>query len=69
MKKSPLVRYEISALQSFAQQEDIPTNIIKLNKDVIAKFTAENFNSCIDEGEFASELKHADIVPIHKKER
>ena len=67
MKTSPLVRYEISALQSLAQQEDIPTNIIKLNKDVIAKFTAENFNSCIDEGEFASELKHADIFPIHKK--
>ena len=22
---------------------------------------------CIEEGEFPSELKHADIVPIHKK--
>ena len=45
----------------------IPTKIIKLNKDLVAKFIAENFNSCIDEGEFPSELKHADIVPIHKK--
>ena len=38
-----------------------------MNKDLIAKFIVENFNSCIDEGEFPSELKHADIVPIHKK--
>ena len=38
-----------------------------MNKDLIAKFTVENFNSCIDEGEFPSELKHAHIVSIHKK--
>ena len=38
-----------------------------MNKDLIAKFIAEDFNSCIDEGEFSSESKHADIVPIHKK--
>ena len=49
------------------QIEDIPTKIIKMNKDLIAKFTAGNFNSCIDEVEFPSELLHADIVPIHKK--
>ena len=49
------------------QQEDIPTKITKLNKHLMAKFIAENVNSCIDEGEFPSELKHADIVPIHKK--
>ena len=41
--------------------------IIKLNKNLIAKFKVENFNSCIDEGEFPSELKHADMVPIHKE--
>ena len=28
---------------------------------------AGNFNSCIDKGEFASESKHANIVPNHKK--
>ena len=49
------------------QQEDILCKIIRLNKDLIAKFIAENCNSCIDEGEFPSELKHADIVQIHKK--
>ena len=56
-------------IKKSCQQEDIPTKIIKLNKDLIAKFIAQNFNSCIDEGEFPSELKHADIVPIHKNER
>ena len=35
-------------------QEDIPTKIIKLDKDLIAKFIAENFSSCIDEGKFPS---------------
>ena len=54
-------------IKKSCQQEDIPTKIIKLNKDLIAKFIAENFNSCIDKGEFPSELKHADIAPIHKK--
>ena len=34
---------------------------------MIATFMTENFNSCIDKGEFLSELKHVDIVPIHKK--
>ena len=43
------------------------TEIIKLNNNLIAKFIAENFNFCIDEGEFPSELKHTSIVPIHKK--
>ena len=37
-------------------QQDVPTKIIKLNKDLIAEFIAENFNSCIDEGEFPSGL-------------
>ena len=54
-------------IKKSCQQEDIPTKIIKLNKDLIAKFITENFDSCIDEGEFPSELNHVDIVPIHKK--
>ena len=53
-------------IKKCCQQEDIPTKIIKL-KDLIAKFIAENFNSCIDKGEFPSELKHANIDPVHKK--
>ena len=54
-------------IKKSCQKEDIPTKIIKLNEDLIAKLVAENCNSCIDKGEFPSELKHADIVPIHKK--
>ena len=54
-------------IKKSCQKEDIPTKIIKLNKDLIAKLVAENCNSCIDKGEFPFELKHADIVPIHKR--
>ena len=54
-------------IKKSCQQESIPTKIIKLNKDLIAKFINENLNSCIDEGEFPFELKHPDIVPVHKK--
>ena len=54
-------------IKEYWKQEDVPTKIIKLNKDLIATFIAENFNFCIDQGEFPYELKHANIVPIHKK--
>ena len=54
-------------IKKSCQREDIPTKIIKLNKYLIAKFILENCNSCIDQDKFPSELKPADIVPIHKK--
>ena len=54
-------------IKKSCQQEESTTRITKLNKDLIAKFVAENFNSCFNECEFPSELKHPDIVPIHKK--
>ena len=47
----------LSVTSTLKSQEDITTNIIKLNKALIANFIAENFNSCIDEGESSSELK------------
>ena len=50
------------------QNSDIPAKITKPNKDIIASLISENFNSCIDNGEFGNGLKHADIVPVHKKE-
>ena len=49
------------------QNADTPTKIIKLNKDIFAKFISNNFNHCIDEGKFPYELKHADVIPVHKK--
>ena len=56
-------------IKKSCQQEDFPTNIIKLNTDLVAKFKAENFNSCIDKGEFPSELKDFDVVPVHKSNK
>ena len=49
------------------QNADTPIKIIKLNKDIFAKFICNNFNHCIDEGEFPYKLKHADVIPVHKK--
>ena len=49
------------------QNANIPTKIIKLNKDIFTKFISNNFNQCIDESKFPYELKHADVIPAHKK--
>ena len=49
------------------QNTDTSTKIIKLNKDIFAKFISNNFNHCVDEGEFPYELKHAEVIPVHKK--
>lgn len=42
----------IATLNSFVNKKSIPTKIINLNKDLIAKFIAENSNSSIDKVEF-----------------
>ena len=49
------------------QASDIPTKIIKLNSDIFSNLIYKHFNYCIDEGEFPNDLKHADIVPVYKK--
>ena len=49
------------------QNADTPTKIIKLNEDIFAKFISNNFNHCIDESKFPYELKHANVIPVHKK--
>ena len=49
------------------QNADTPTKIIKLNKDIFEKFISNNFNHCVDEGKFPYELKHTDVIPVHKK--
>ena len=46
---------------------DIPTNVIKKNKDIFANFITDHFNYRIAYGEFPDELKHADVIPVHKK--
>ena len=40
---------------------------MKLDKGIITPFISENFNSCIDKDEFPNDLKHVNIVPVHKK--
>ena len=49
------------------QTSDTPTKIIKLNSDIFSNLIYKHFNCCIDKGEFPNDLKHADIVPVYKK--
>ena len=49
------------------QINDIPTKVIKMNKDIFANFITDHFNYCTAYGEFRDELKYADIIPVHKK--
>ena len=46
---------------------DIPTKVIKMNKDIFAKFTAGHLNYCITYGELTDEFKHGDAIPVNKK--
>ena len=43
------------------------TKIIKLNIDLFSSFICQHFNYCISKSEFPNELKHADVIPAHKK--
>ena len=49
------------------QKSDSPTKIIKLNSDIFLNLIYKHCNYCIDKGEFPNDLKHADIVPVYKK--
>ena len=50
------------------QTSDTLTKIIKLNSDIFSNLIYKHFNYCIiDKSEFPNDLKHADIVPIYKK--
>ena len=49
------------------QNSDIPTKIIKRNIDLFSSFICQQFNYCISIGEFPNELKHAGVIPGHKK--
>ena len=49
------------------QVNDIPTKLIKINKDIFANFITNHFNYCIAYGKFPDELKRASAFPVHKK--
>ena len=38
-----------------------------MNSDIFSNLIYKHFNHCIDKGEFLSDLKHADIVPVYRK--
>ena len=57
---------DLNAKQS-CQMSDTPTKIIKLNSDIFSNLIHKHFNCCIDKGKFPTDLKHANIVPIYKK--
>ena len=52
-----------------SQKSDIPTKIVKLNADFFGNFLHKNFNYCLKKGEFPYVLKHADVMPVHTKEK
>ena len=56
------------------QKDNIPTKVIKINKDAFAGFIAKVdiansyfIANCVDKGVFPDHLKHADVTPVHKK--
>ena len=53
--------------QKSCQTSGIPAKIIKLNSDIFSNLIYKHFNDCIDKSEFLNNLKHADIVPVYKK--
>ena len=50
-----------------SQQTDIPTKILKQNSKYFAKYFFENINFCIENSDFPSELKLADVIPVYNK--
>ena len=52
---------------AFQQKDEIPTKVIKMNKDIFAGFIAKYFDNTADKGVFPDDIKHADVTPIHKK--
>ena len=59
---------KILNVKKASQKSDIPTKIVKLNADIFGNFICKNFNYCLKKGEFPCVLKHADVIPVHKKE-
>ena len=51
-----------------SQKTDIPTTTVKLNADIFGNFICKNFNYCLKKGDFSCAFKHADVIPVHKKE-
>ena len=57
----------ISELKN-GKTSDIPIHVVKRSSAVIAPYLLQNFNQCLQEGNFPCELKTRRISPIYKKE-
>ena len=49
------------------QENYIPVKIIKSHNNIFSYFVQQNFNNSLFSSIFPSELKRADIIPIHQK--
>ena len=49
------------------QKDDIKTNLLRKNAGFFAKYAHDDINASIRSSKFLNALKHADIVPVHKK--
>ena len=49
------------------QQGDIPTKIIKYNKDLFSCLFSASFKNAVNKDVFPDELKQADVKPVYKK--
>lgn len=47
--------------------KDIVIKVIKVKKDIFGNFIMNHFNYCVAYGEVPVELKHSDIILVHKK--
>ena len=56
-------------IRKACQLKEIPTKIIKINADIFANSICIHFNYCIDIGDFLQAFNHADITPLHTKEK
>ena len=50
-----------------SKQTDIPTKMLKHNSEYFAEYFYDNINYCIENSNFPSDLKSADVTPAYKK--
>ena len=40
---------------------------VKVNTDLFNSFICQHFNCCVSVGKFSNEVRHADVITVHKK--
>ena len=58
---------EILTKNNSFQEDDIPVSLIKENRDLFCHFIHHNFNNSLFISESFTDLKKADVIPVHKK--